>query len=317
MVAHRMWRVGDWVEVRSLDEILATLDARFCLEGMPFMPEMARYCGHRFRILKSAHKTCDPTGSTGMRSMTNAVHLDTRCDGSSHGGCEARCLLFWKTAWLKPAERSAPAHSPAFTAHDRRLDSMRAAARCADRYCCQTTEIVQATTPLPANSLWSYVQDIRSGNATMGGLALQLFMLAINKLRARLSGRRQSSVARSHPSAVRQHERLDLTPGEIVVVRSAREITSTLDGNGKNRGLSLENEMLRHCGSTHRVLFRVNRLIDERTGKLIELKNECIALDGVTCAGLGSRVRLFCPRAPYFYWRESWLQRAASSQVLD
>jgi hypothetical protein len=34
-------------------------------------------------------------------------HLsELRCDGSSHGGCEADCLLFWKTAWVKPVEES-------------------------------------------------------------------------------------------------------------------------------------------------------------------------------------------------------------------
>ena len=33
---------------------------------------------------------------------TSAVHLETRCDGSAHGGCQASCLLFWKDAWLKP-----------------------------------------------------------------------------------------------------------------------------------------------------------------------------------------------------------------------
>ena len=56
------FRVGDWAEVRGLDEIMETLDAQGRLDGMPFMPEMARYCGFRFRIAKSAHKTCDPTG---------------------------------------------------------------------------------------------------------------------------------------------------------------------------------------------------------------------------------------------------------------
>src|SRR5208282_3103330 len=36
------------------------------------------------------------------RRVHQAIHLDTRCDGSAHGGCQASCLLFWKEAWLKP-----------------------------------------------------------------------------------------------------------------------------------------------------------------------------------------------------------------------
>jgi hypothetical protein len=34
--------------------------------------------------------------------MKNAVHLEgLRCYGTAHDGCQAACLLFWKTAWLK------------------------------------------------------------------------------------------------------------------------------------------------------------------------------------------------------------------------
>ena len=50
-------RVGEVVEVRSEAEILSTLDANGRLEGLPFMPEMLKYCGQRFQVYKSAHKT--------------------------------------------------------------------------------------------------------------------------------------------------------------------------------------------------------------------------------------------------------------------
>jgi hypothetical protein len=36
-------RCGELVEVRSEEEILATLDANGDREGLPFMPEMLRY----------------------------------------------------------------------------------------------------------------------------------------------------------------------------------------------------------------------------------------------------------------------------------
>ena len=97
------WRAGDWVEVRPLNEILGTLDNNGCLEALPFMPEMAPHCGKRFQIVKAAHKTCDPTGETDLRRMKDAVHLETRCNGGAHGGCQAGCLFFWKTKWLKRA----------------------------------------------------------------------------------------------------------------------------------------------------------------------------------------------------------------------
>ena len=52
-------RAGDWVEVRSKEEILRSLDKNGRLEGLPFMPQMFQYCGQRFRVFKRAHKTCD------------------------------------------------------------------------------------------------------------------------------------------------------------------------------------------------------------------------------------------------------------------
>ncbi len=101
------FKVGEWVEVRSKNEILATLDSKGCLDGMPFMPEMLMFCGQKFQVEKSAHKTCDYSSPTiRSRWVENTIHLKTRCDGSAHDGCQAGCLLYWKDAWLKPATES-------------------------------------------------------------------------------------------------------------------------------------------------------------------------------------------------------------------
>src|SRR5215475_2179950 len=93
---------GDWVEVRSKEEILATLDSSSQLDGMPFMPEMFAFCGRRLQVYKRAHKTCDTVFPVRSRRVERAVHLETRCNGEAHGGCQAACLIFWKEAWLKP-----------------------------------------------------------------------------------------------------------------------------------------------------------------------------------------------------------------------
>ncbi len=38
------------------------------------------------------------------RKLKNTVHLETRCDGEAHDGCQAGCLLYWKEDWLKPGQ---------------------------------------------------------------------------------------------------------------------------------------------------------------------------------------------------------------------
>src|SRR5262245_6269211 len=98
---HRRLRAGEWVEVRSKEEILRTLDTKGQLDGMPFMPNMFAYCGRRLQVYKRAHKTCDTVFPVRGRRMPDSVHLATRCDGKPYGGCQATCLIFWKEAWLK------------------------------------------------------------------------------------------------------------------------------------------------------------------------------------------------------------------------
>src|SRR5262249_5089117 len=102
-------KVGDWVMVRSADEIQATLDANARFEEVPFMPQMLQRCGRKFQVRKRAHKLCDTAFGTGGREMTDAVFLnDTRCDGDNYGGCELRCTIIWKEAWLRRADASEP-----------------------------------------------------------------------------------------------------------------------------------------------------------------------------------------------------------------
>jgi hypothetical protein len=56
------------------------------------------------------------------------------------------------------------------------------------------------------------------------------------------------------------------------------------------------------------VLRRVERVIDERTGRLLRLKRPGIVLEDVTCRGAYHRS---CPRADYPFWREIWLERVS------
>src|SRR6266849_583655 len=110
-------RVGDWVEVRSKKELLATLDENGRLDGLPFMPQMFGYCGQSFEVFRVAHKTCDTVNGTGGRELPHGIHLNLRCDGQAYGGCQAACLIFWKEAWLKPITKPATDSVPALNAH--------------------------------------------------------------------------------------------------------------------------------------------------------------------------------------------------------
>ncbi len=113
MKTKRKLCIGEWVQVRSKEEILQTLDGEGRLEGMPFMPEMFAFCGQKFQVYKIAHKTCDySVYPYRTRRLRRSVHLQTRCDGAAHDGCEAGCLLYWKEDWLKAVSEEAAADIP-------------------------------------------------------------------------------------------------------------------------------------------------------------------------------------------------------------
>lgn len=295
-------RRGDAVTVRSLDEIRATLDAEGKLEGVPFMPEMARFCGHTFAVYRRADKTC-VEGYETLRALESTVFLaGLRCDGSAHEGCQRGCLFFWKEAWLTRATSSdadpsvAASGDPALVAG---LPTTKG-----DRFYCQSTELGAATSQLPPGDLRYFFRDLWIGEATLGRMIYVLCRAAVNFAWRRLFRREFSSrPAGRQPKTA--HAELNLQPGEWVEVKSAAEITATLNPLGRNRGLSFEPEMLRCCGRRYRVLAPVRRIIAETTGKMLELSNT-VVLDGVTCEGLCAKN---CPRAHHFYWREIWLKR--------
>ena len=110
---------------------------------------------------------------------------------------------------------------------------------------------------------------------------------------------------------------LNLRPGELVRVRSKDEIRKTLNSRRQNRGMWFDAEMVVYCGKgPFRVLRRVERIVNEKTGQMMNLKNPCIILEGVTCSGHYLHNRMFSPRHEYPFWREIWLERVnkASSE---
>ena len=116
----RPLRPGDQVEVRSLPEILATLDGADTLDEMPFMPEMLRHAGRRYTVSRRVDKICDTVAETGSRRLHATVYLDDlRCDGSAHGGCQAGCRLYFKEAWLRRVDGVSPAPAEAALARAR------------------------------------------------------------------------------------------------------------------------------------------------------------------------------------------------------
>ena len=320
------------------------------------MPEMLQFAGKRFTVSRRVEKICD-TVSTGRppnsRRMHDAVLLeDLRCDGTGHGGCQARCRLYWKESWLRRVDpRSDPqSRNDGPTPLDRgdllaQLEELaRDGARTVrdldgaptESYRCQATDALRATEPMGNYDPRQYIRELTSGNvglsrllrvavrALSGLIRRRLRLLSYTALQeggvARVIRRRLQLLGynpRRQDGVGSAREELNMRPGATVEVRSPKEIAPTLDKSGKNRGLGFDWEMLPYCGGQYRVQDRVERIIDERTGQMIEISTDCLILDGVVCSGEHSRGRWFCARNIPPYWREAWLRPAelASPEV--
>jgi hypothetical protein len=314
-------RAGDLVEVRSAEEIMATLDEHGELENLPFMPEMLKFCGQRLTVHKVAHKLCDTISRSGLRKMENAVHLTgARCDGVSHGGCQTACSLYWKTAWLKPVKQDDADLATEGTVNLPLLEintRKEAGPDGEPRYRCQATELLRAApTCLPARDLSQFVTDVKTGNVSAFASVRAFLVVFFNRLQAvskRVLPRRlwfrdglrwgfvKGRVVGSTPTG-----ELNLQPGEMVRIKTKEQIEATLNAGMLNRGMGFEEEMSRYCGRTARVQARVTKCLDERTGRMLTMKNPCIVLEDVICMGVhnASCAREFIP-----FWREIWLER--------
>ena len=295
--------VGELVRIRSLEEIAATLDAHGCLDGLPFMPEMAKYCGTTGTVFRYVDKVYDYGGRKDLRRMKDAVLVaGLRCDGSAHDGCQARCYLLWKTAWLTAAD--APAAVSAKTSIDLGPTFVKQGEE--KKYVCQFTELVRASSRMSPRDPRRDLRPLIGGNVTIAAFAVAMLTRLFN-VAQRLRG--GIGFPANKPSSTTTSPRTDLNlqPGEVVRVREPERIFETLDRVGKNRGLWFDRDMLKHTKQQFKVLARVDRIIDDASGRMRPMKTPCIVLDGVDASG---EVLGFCPQHDLVFWREAWLERS-------
>jgi hypothetical protein len=317
------------VEVRPPAEILASLDDDGTLDGVLFMPEMLQHTGGRFRVSTRVEKFCDTIQGSRSRRIRDTVFLDDlRCDGSGHGGCQAACRLYWKEDWLVLAEGAG--ESSRSVDEEAGLAELERVARASstrpeqseneavELFRCQATDALAASEPLHDFDLRQYIRELRSGNVGVRRVVSVAFravwfmvgrplrLIKPISLRARLSIKARPGTEVPEP--------IGLAVGDWVQVKSAEEIGRTLNEWGKNRGLWFDREMRSYCGGTYRVKERIERIIDERTGRMIEIKSDCFVLDGVVCTGNYSDSRWLCAREIPQYWREAWLRRVDPPQ---
>jgi hypothetical protein len=96
---------GEWVEVKSLKNIIETLNERGQNRGLRFSPDMRLLCGKRLQVKGRLDKIIvDGTGA--MRQLHDTVSLEGSACGCNYmgfgfGGCSRCELVYWRESWLR------------------------------------------------------------------------------------------------------------------------------------------------------------------------------------------------------------------------
>jgi hypothetical protein len=206
-------------------------------------------------------------------------------------------------------------------------------------YTCQATQLRNYTRPLPWWDARQYVEDYMSGNASLWRIFLGLTYVCYyyptlsfrpkigaparwfyDKLQSIWRGppfpRRRGRLPADQPGPLAS---LNLQPGELVRIKRFEQILQTLNARNKNRGMAFDVEEVPFCGHVYRVRNKVEKFVDERTGRLRSLRTPAVILEGVYCKSRYSAQRMFCPRSIFPWWREVWLERESQqdAQITD
>ena len=92
--------------------------------------------------------------------------------------------------------------------------------------------------------------------------------------------------------------------GDVVEVRSQREILATLDPDGKLEGVPFMPEMAEHCGRRFRVYRRAEKVFFDHHFYVAGLKGT-VLLKGIRCDGASHGG---CQMGCLMFWKEAWLK---------
>ena len=93
---------GDWVRVRSAEEIQPTLNQWKELKGCAFLDSMWEYCGTEHQVLKVMTRFLDERDYTVKKVRGVVLLKEVYCHGTPvFGRCDRCCHLFWREEWLE------------------------------------------------------------------------------------------------------------------------------------------------------------------------------------------------------------------------
>ena len=92
---------GESVQVRSVTEILRTLDRNACNKGMEFKAEMFQFCEKKFRVLSRMHRRVDEHTNQMREFHNECIILDSVYCHGQRSFCARSNYHYWREIWLQ------------------------------------------------------------------------------------------------------------------------------------------------------------------------------------------------------------------------
>jgi len=100
-------RPGEWVKVRSKNDIRRTLDDREKYKGCRFEYEMYEHCGKTYKVLKVIDYFFDEARQKMCKCQDTVILDGVVCSGRQRlykVSCDRNCFFFWRVVWLEKIE---------------------------------------------------------------------------------------------------------------------------------------------------------------------------------------------------------------------
>jgi hypothetical protein len=98
---------GELVQIKTVDEIKATLDANQKNRGLFFDQEMLPFCAQTFRVRGRVDHIIEESTGRMMRIPGDCIVVEgTACTGKYHMSCPRAILPYWREIWLRRADES-------------------------------------------------------------------------------------------------------------------------------------------------------------------------------------------------------------------
>lgn len=100
----------------------------------------------------------------------------------------------------------------------------------------------------------------------------------------------------------------EIEEGNIIRIKSEKEIKKMLDPTGKYKGCLFIGRMFEFCGKTFTVYNKVDNFYDEVKQKMCKCR-DIVLLNGAICRGDQKLYLENCDRACFYFWHVDWLEK--------